>query len=434
MKKMKLGLILGLPALLALAAGCGASDGEKGKTPATEAAPEPVTLTFRPSETMTDAQVEKFIKEPLKKKFPHITLEVVRFGNGVTWESAVSANQVPDLFATAYKSTELFVKLQIAEDLSPFIAKHKLDIGKFEPVAVNTIKSFGTKGELFGLPYETHYGALFYNKDIFDKFGVSYPKDGLTWDEAIAIGKNLTRTESGLTYIGLDPSSPAAVNVAVGHSVGTGDIVKINNESWKEIFSMLQKAYEVPGFVQDKKYTYGVNSFLKDRNLAMFSSWENDLLGKLSDALTEGNPMNWDMVTHPNFKENLGQGRDAAAHAFFISNKSKYKEEAFQVMKMVTEPEVQSLFNRNGVLTVLSKTEEVKKEYGKEIPVLQGKNTAAIFKMTPSPVVSHTYYSIISSQLTKAAGSVALKQKDVNTALRDAEEEATKLIAVELKK
>jgi multiple sugar transport system substrate-binding protein len=166
----------------------------------------------------------------------------------------------------------------------------------------------------------------------------------------------------------------------------------------------------------------------------MFSSWENDLLGALSDALAAGNPMNWDMATHPNFKENLGQGRDAAAHAFFISNRSKHKEEAFQVMKMVTEPEVQSLFNRNGVLTVLSKTEEVKKEYGNDIPVLQGKNTAAIFKMKPSPVVSHTYYSIISSQLTKAASSVALKQKDVNTALRDAEEEATKLIAVELKK
>jgi hypothetical protein len=29
--------------------------------------------------------------------------------------------------------------------------------------------------------------------------------------------------------------------------------------------------------VQGKKYTYGVNSFLKDENLAMFASWENEV-------------------------------------------------------------------------------------------------------------------------------------------------------------
>jgi multiple sugar transport system substrate-binding protein len=163
----------------------------------------------------------------------------------------------------------------------------------------------------------------------------------------------------------------------------------------------------------------------------MFSSWENDLLGKLSDAQTQGNPVNWDMVTHPNLKENLGKGRDAAAHAIFISNKSKYKEQAFQVVQMMTELEVQTIFNRQGVLTSLPKTDTVKKEYGQDLPALKGKNTAAVFKMTPTPAVVHEYYSIISSQLTKAAAAVALKQKDINTALRDAQEEATKLIEAE---
>ncbi|RKN64431.1 hypothetical protein [Paenibacillus ginsengarvi] len=197
---------------------------------------------------------------------------------------------------------------------------------------------------------------------------------------------------------------------------------------------MLKNAYEVPGFVQGTKYAYGVNSFIKDRNLAMFASWENDLLGRMSEARAAGNPMNWDMVTHPNFKENMGKGRDPAAHAMFISNRSKHKEQAFQVIQMITDLEVQSIFNRNGVLTILPKTDTVKKEYGQLLPDLQGKNMAAVFKMTPSAAVIHEYYSIISSQLTKASGAVALKQKDVNTALKDAQEEATKLIAVELNK
>jgi multiple sugar transport system substrate-binding protein len=256
----------------------------------------------------------------------------------------------------------------------------------------------------------------------------------MTWDETIALGRMVTRSDGGLNYIGLDPSTPAAVNVAIGYPVGNGTAAHIDNDNWKIIFSMLKNAYEVPGFVQGAKYAYGVNSFIKDRNLAMFSSWENDLLGRMSEARAAGNPMNWDMVTHPNFKEHMGKGRDPAAHAMFISNRSKHKEQAFQVIQMITDLEVQSIFNRNGVLTVLPKTDEVKKEYGLDIPELQGKNIAAVFKMTPSPAVIHEYYSIISTQLTRAAGAVALKQKDVNTALRDAEEESIKLIEVELKK
>lgn len=426
--------------MLALAAGCGstgggtAEGGDKDAATPPVVSTEPVTLTFKPSNTMTDEQVDTFIVQPLKKKYPHITLEVVKFGSGVTWNSVTASNTVPDLFASAYKSTEEFVRLGIAEDLNPYIQKHKVDIGKFEPTAISTIQLFGKNGELYGIPYETHYGALFYNKDIFDKFGVAYPKDGMTWDEATSLGRTLTRTDGGLNYIGLDPSTPAAVNVAIGYPVGNGTAVDIDNDNWKKIFSMLKNVYDIPGFVQGTKYAYGVNAFTKDRNLAMFASWENDLLGRLSEARTAGNPMNWDMVTHPNFKENMGKGRDPAAHAMFISNRSKHKEQAFQVIQMITELEVQSIFNRNGVLTILPKTDTVKKEYGQDIQELQGKNIAAVFKMTPSPAVIHEYYSIISTQLTRASGFVALKQKDLNTALRDAQEEAVKLIDVELQK
>ena len=434
MNKIIWGLYAGLSVVIALASGCSNAGNGSGKAPDDNKTAEPITLNFKPSYSMTDAQVEAFIKEPVKKKFPHITVNVIKFGSGVTWENSIIADQIPDFWGAPYKDTELFVKLGISEDLNPFVAKHKVDTSRFEPTAMSTIQSFAGKGELYGLPYETHYGALFYNKDIFDKFAVPYPKDGMTWDDAIALARKVTKTDNGTAYIGLDPTSPAAVNTLTGGSVGTGNHAQVNNDNWKKVFSMLNQVYEVPGFVQGKKYTYGVNSFLKDKTLAMYAGWENDVLGKLNDMEKQGDSFKWDMVTHPNFKENVGQGRDAAAHAFFISNKSKHKEEAFEVIKLLTEGEVQGVMNRQGVLTVLPKTDEVKREYGKEIPVLQGKNTAAIFKMKPSPAVTHKYYSIISSELSKAAGSVALKEKDVNTALRDAEEEANKKIAAEVKK
>jgi multiple sugar transport system substrate-binding protein len=427
--KRKLFVQAAVATALVILVGCGGKEDEASvNTAEPKKDAKPVELTIMPNGSITDAQFDTFIREPLRKKYPHITLKVVRAGNGVSLDSLLMAGELPDVWIGAYKDTELYVRMGIPQDLNEFVKQAKIDINKFEPQAITTIKGFAKNGELFGLPYMMNYGALFYNKDIFDKFGVAYPKDGSTWDDLLEMAKKLTRPDGGINYIGLDPTSPAAINVVIGNSVGKGTSVDISNDNWKNIFAMLQQVYEIPGFVQGKKSTYGSGAFMNDRNLAMVVDWA-DMIGKLDEMRTKGQPLNWDMATHPNFKEYIGKGRDTGAHAFYISNKSKHKNEAFQVIETITGEDVQRLANRQGKLTILTKTDTVKKEYGQDIPDLQGKNKDAIFKMKPTDAVTHQYYSIISSALTKYAGLVALKEKDINTALKEAQEEATKRIA-----
>jgi multiple sugar transport system substrate-binding protein len=177
-------------------------------------------------------------------------------------------------------------------------------------------------------------------------------------------------------------------------------------------------------------YNYGVGSgaFVNDRNVAMIADW-SDVLSKLSDMRAKGKPMNWDMATHPNFADNMGKGRDVGAHAYYMYNKSKKKDAVFQAIQYLVDEEAQRIANRQGKLTILTKTDVFKKEYGQDVAELQGKNKEAIFKMTPTATVTHEYYSIVSGALNKATEAFALKQKDLNTALKDAEEEANKLIA-----
>jgi multiple sugar transport system substrate-binding protein len=59
------------------------------------------------------------------------------------------------------------------------------------------------KEEVYFLPYYDFVLALHYNKDIFDKFAVPYPKNNPRWEEVIEIGKKLTRTEGTVNYLGL---------------------------------------------------------------------------------------------------------------------------------------------------------------------------------------------------------------------------------------
>lgn len=422
-----------------LLVGCGSGTGGKTQNPQSDqvneqptAPPDPVTLKFKPSYTMSAEQVETYITKPLKEKYPHITLEIVKFASGQSWEDVVAADSVPDLIGSPFVDLGTFTSLRIIEDLNPYIKESKLDIGKFEEQSLAGIKNFGKNGELYGIPYEMHYGALFYNKDIFDMFNVPYPTDGMNWDQTIDIAKKLTRKEGSTSFIGLETQWP--YNFQYGISMGIGDKADLNNDNWKKILQTMQRNYEIPGFVQGTTFTYGLSAFAKERNLAMYSGWDSDVFNTLIQMYNSGNALNWDMVTQPTLPEFTGTGRSADPHALYISAKSKHKQDAFKVIQVLTSPEVQSMMNRDGILTVTSKTDKEKAEFGVNLPVLQGKNTAAIFKMKPAPQGYHKYTSIIAQRLRLAAQAVALNQKDVNTALRDAQEEATKLIDQELAK
>jgi multiple sugar transport system substrate-binding protein len=62
------------------------------------------------------------------------------------------------------------------------------------------IRNLGNKGEIYTLPFSLNFSVLFYNKDLFDKFAVSYPPDSMTWDQAIELGKKMARTDGGTVY------------------------------------------------------------------------------------------------------------------------------------------------------------------------------------------------------------------------------------------
>lgn len=78
-------------------------------------------------------------------------------------------------------------------------------MSKFNPEALDSTKPYGAKGEQFLLPFTINFYAFFYNKDVFDKLGVAYPKDSMTWDDVIELARKTTRNQDGVQYRGVDP-------------------------------------------------------------------------------------------------------------------------------------------------------------------------------------------------------------------------------------
>lgn len=64
-----------------------------------------------------------------------------------------------------------------------------------------SLDSYKMDGKLYALPYRKETWMLFYNKDIFDKMGIAYPKN-LTWDEYEDLAKKMTTEEDGQKIYG----------------------------------------------------------------------------------------------------------------------------------------------------------------------------------------------------------------------------------------
>jgi multiple sugar transport system substrate-binding protein len=197
---------------------------------------------------------------------------------------------------------------------------------------------------------------------------------------------------------------------------------------------LFKSIYTIPGYASDTNgkdaFAKGKDGFLKDKTLAMYTEW-SDVMRDIGTMYDKGEKFNWDMVTLPNFKEYLGKGRNSGAHTLFVSSISKYKEEAFLAIAQIGSDEVQEIVTRSGKLSALKKSEKLRNSFGADEAYLKGKHVDAIFGVSVSELPSVTDYD---PQVRKVINSPELMQNivekgiDLNTALREAEESANKLI------
>ncbi len=183
---------LSIPILLLLVIGCSTeSEGEPEGEETAEVEAEEVTLIWAAN---APSRFE-YEKEAIEEKFPHITIEIYHApSERENLQEMLAAQVHPDIISTynAYR-LPVYMESQLAYDLDPLIEKHEFDLNRIEPGLLSRIRSYAPNQELFMLPYEPDLLALYYNKDIFDLFGVEYPTDGMTWNEVLDLARQLTR-------------------------------------------------------------------------------------------------------------------------------------------------------------------------------------------------------------------------------------------------
>ncbi|MDF2724329.1 MAG: family 1 extracellular solute-binding protein [Paenibacillus sp.] len=417
-----LGLLLASVAMTGCdskSASTAATDGSAEREAAAQKPLEPVTLQLFSGTTLTNDEFNMFIVEPVKKKFPHITITLQNKDDINTRESLAVTKNFPDLI---YDSDTVYWNksgLNILEPLDGYIQKNKLDTGKLAKKNIGSWES---------LPMSGNFIVNWINKDVFDKFGVPYPKEVQRWEQVLELNKKLVGKVDDVQYIGMYPDF---------HFMGQGlslryinpktNKAEVNNDQWKKILTVVKDAVDVPGFIQGKTYKYRREEWLKNRNVAMVIATGNQMIGPLTELAKSGSPMNWDMAPFPNFQEKFGISPSTGGQEIMMTSTSKHKDEAFQVMMHLLSEDVQTIVSRTGKMPAI-RSAKVEAEFGAGVDSLKGKNIAAIFKTQPASDIELSEYNstIGKKAIDDIIPKLVLENIDVNSVLRMAEEDINK--------
>lgn len=390
---------------------------------------EPAEVSFylnSMSQVMYDAIAEK-----AKAKFPNYTLISVPNSNagGPTFEAMLTTGSVPDIYVT--RGVERLAESGLSYDISELIKTMKFDQSRIDESLWEHMRN-DTGGKLVGIPLSSSVRALHYNKDLFDKFGVPYPKDGMTWDDVYDMAKRMTRTEDGVLYRGyverwmdmfFDNNPYGETYLSL-----TEDKAAVNTEGWRKIIENFQRFYTLPGLQFDAK------TISKEQDWRIFIDGRSAMT-----IFTSRNFMNWsfdwDIVSFPTYKDKPGVGSPADSINLYIMSTSKNKEAAFKVAAWLVSDEMQAYLASDFGNFPSIKNEEIRKQFQKNDSLYKGKNVNAYLYNKVTPVVPGRKPGLVSVNATtpfmKELEKLILENKDINSVQRAAEEAINKAIAAE---
>jgi len=198
-------MVLAAVATLAVAACGGGGDSKSATTAAAggAAAKEPVTITLWNGFTNRELGVIKRAVADFHKANPSITVKVVGGVNDDKIIAAIRGGNSPDVAQSfTADNTGLFCSSGGWIDLKPYMDKSKIDASMF-PQAVQTYTEY--KGKRCALPMLADTYGLYYNKDLFEKAGLTAPPK--TMSELAAYAKKLTQRDGdSFKVVGYDPA------------------------------------------------------------------------------------------------------------------------------------------------------------------------------------------------------------------------------------
>jgi raffinose/stachyose/melibiose transport system substrate-binding protein len=297
---------------------------------------EPVTLTFLNWLHAEEMPFYDKLVEKVNALYPHISLE----NDNILWgdlhsvmQTRIAANNVPDIINVKGQDVATFAGRDLLLDLT--------DNDFLDNVIQSARKNLRVNNRDYGLPYTALYQGVFYNKQMFSKYGLTVPK---TYDDLTAICKKLK--ENGITpwathfkndwHIGNMTMQYAIPEVftkypAWGDDLFAGKVSFSTSPEYRRVFQRVKDMYD-----NTWEDTWSLEVADAGRKMAKEEA-AMICTGTWSVQYLEQNPdLDYGIFPFP--------GTDPGAkliyepnHTFLISKNSEHKEDALAVLKLLAE-------------------------------------------------------------------------------------------------
>jgi multiple sugar transport system substrate-binding protein len=270
--------------------------------------------------------------------------------------TSLAGGSPPDLFLMNYRFYGQFAARGVLEPLEPYAEdSEEFELDDFYPQAVD---AFRWDDEVTCLPQNVSSLVVYFNRDLFRRYGVQPPRDGMPWAQFVSTASQMTRDANGQPVRGADPDMPMP-NTAPAAVYGLGvepTIIRLAPFVWSNGGEIVDDEERPTRFTLDTpQVTQVIQSFFQLRTLHGVVPTDQEveaeddesrfangrlamLLGSRRSVPTfrEAAKFDWDVVSLPVFSEQAGI---LHSDAYCMTKASKRKDAAWRFVEFALGPE-----------------------------------------------------------------------------------------------
>ncbi|MBB6672296.1 extracellular solute-binding protein [Cohnella nanjingensis] len=455
MRKLRAALPL-LTALALLLSGCSGKSSKEALKPLDEKEQAKIKVMFWDQNYFFQEYGNLFIS-----KFPNLDIEVANMQSiynseadpTTAFEKFVEENK-PDVLMLFMDQLGSFAKAGKLYALDPVIKQDNFDIAGIQPSVVNALREKGD-GQLYGLSPTFGSKALFYNADLFQKYGVEPPRDSMSWEEVMALAKRFPtdgpederiyglNTETYDTLDRLVYTIAATEKLRLLNAEGTQ--VMIDSDAWKKVLQTVvdairSKAIHLASEEDRKKLQgalmmedlYKMDMFLMGRSaMTVASGGEIQSLRQAKDQMKSVKPVNWQIVTAPVDPSNRNQSGSIDLYNIFAVNAASTNQRAaWEFVKFVNGEGYAKIKGKSGAFgDFLSRTTYMAEQDGRSLEPFYKLDPQPAFSIFPERIPGN-FYGDYTQGMAKGLDAAIKGEKTLDEAVAAIKEELQQALTV----
>ncbi|RCX19134.1 multiple sugar transport system substrate-binding protein [Fontibacillus phaseoli] len=325
--------------LSVLSSGCSSSK----ETLQYEGDPE-IEATIKVMTIGSEKNLMKDVGDLFNAKYPNIEIKAITYVPKNLID--VLEKEKPDVLFLSLQQYEQLIREGKLYDIDTLMSNDAFALKGVHPEIVSYLRGLGS-GKLYGSAANFENKALYYNKDLFDKYNISYPQDQMTWEEIIQLAKRFPAEDgvSGLYMLNLATITDDIAWTEHLTEVNVKNMeVSLHSESYRRIFEMVMDAYESKALVAPDMDLFEVYDPFITGTSAMTVDYYYYINNKINWAAEDkGNKfnLNWDVATAPVSEAS----RDIAPYFYVdgivsVNKESEQKQAAWEFVKFVNSEEL----------------------------------------------------------------------------------------------